>query len=91
MEFKIINEREKELEVSVIDGDDTLMYPLLTELLKNDRVVEARYYKGHPDLDVPSIFLKVTAGDPKNYLKKAAAAVNEQFSGLKTQLQKIVH
>jgi len=90
MEFKILREKDREIEVSVIGADDTLMYPLLTELLNEDKVVEARYFKGHPDLDVPSILLKVSSGDPKDYLIEAARNVSKQFSELRTKLQKLI-
>lgn len=88
MEFKVISEKEKEIEISAIGADDTLMYPLLTEILKNEKVVEAKYVKGHPDLDVPSIFVRVSSGDPKSALKKAAEKLNGDFSDLRKKVEK---
>jgi len=88
MEMKVINEREKEIEISIPDADDTLMYPLLTELLKNDKVVEAKYLRGHPELDTPSIYLRVSSGDPRNALKKAAENLHEDFASFRVKLEK---
>ncbi len=88
MEFKVINEREKEIEIEAIGADDTLIYPLLTEMLKNEKVVEAKYIKGHPDLDVPSLVVRVSSGDPRNALKKAAEKLNENFSDLRKKAEK---
>ncbi len=88
MELKVLEEKEKELTVSVVGVDDTLMHPLLAELLKNEKVVEAKYLKGHPELDVPSIYIKVASGDPRTALKKAAESINKEFSDLKSKIEK---
>ncbi len=88
MELKVIDEKEKELTVSVIGADDTLMHPLLSELLKNDKVAEAKYLKGHPELDVPAIYVRVTSGDPKTALKKAADSIKSEYSDLKSKVEK---
>jgi DNA-directed RNA polymerase subunit L len=88
MELKVVEEKEKELTVSVVGVDDTLMHPLLAELLKNEKVAEAKYLKGHPELDVPSVYIKVTSGDPKTALKKAAENVNKEFTDLKSKIEK---
>ncbi len=91
MELKVIEEKEKELTVSIIGADDTLMHPLLAELLKNEKVAEAKYLKGHPELDVPSLYIKMVSGDPKTTLKKAAENMNREFSDLKSSIEKKTH
>ena len=91
MELRIVEEKEKELTVSVIGSDDTLMHPLLTELLKNEKVSEAKYLKGHPELDVPAVYVKVTSGDPKAALKKATENISQEFSDLKAKIEKKMH
>lgn len=91
MELKVIQEKEKELTISVVGADDTLMHPLLSELLMNDKVSDAKYLKGHPELDVPSIYVKVTSGDPKAALKRAAESINREFSELRSNLEKTMH
>lgn len=91
MELKITEEKEKEITISVIGADDTLMHPLLAELLKNEKVADAKYMKGHPELDVPSIYVKVTSGDPKSALKKAAENMSREFSDLKSKIEKKIH
>ncbi|MBX8632565.1 MAG: DNA-directed RNA polymerase subunit L [Thermoplasmata archaeon] len=88
MELKIIREKEKEIEIGAIGADDSLMYPLLTELLQNEKVVEAKYIKGHPDLDVPSLFVRVSSGDPRAALRKAAENLSEDFSSLRKKAEK---
>lgn len=88
MELKVVEEKEKELTVSVVGVDDTLMHPLLAELLKNEKVAEAKFLKGHPELDVPSIFIKVTSGDPKTALKKAAENLNNEYTDFKSKIDK---
>lgn len=91
MELKVVAEKEKELTVGVIGIDDTLLHPLLTELLKNEKVSEAKYLKGHPELDVPTMYVKVTSGDPKSALKKAAENLNKEFSDMRSKIEKKVH
>ncbi len=88
MEFRVLSEKEKEIEISAIGADDTIIYPLLTEILKNEKVVEAKYVKGHPDLDVPSLVVRVSSGDPKSALKKAAENLNGNFSDLRKKVEK---
>lgn len=88
MELKVIRENDREIEIGAIGADDSLMYPLLMEMLKNEKVAEAKYIKGHPDLDVPSLYVRMSSGDPKTALKKAAESLNEDFSSLKKKVEK---
>lgn len=69
MDFKVLEKTETSLEIEIIDADDTVMYPLIEQLLKDDKIIDADYSVEHPELDDPILFIEVEEGeDPKERL-----------------------
>jgi DNA-directed RNA polymerase subunit L len=68
--------------------DETLLYPLVDELLRDKDVSEAKYVTGHPQLDKPVIYVKVTKGKPQNAVKRAAAKISKEFKEARENLEK---
>ncbi len=69
MEFKVLERTENVLEVKVRDADETVMYPLIEQLLQDERVTDATYSVEHQELDDPILKMEVEEGeDPKEVL-----------------------
>ncbi len=79
MEFKLIEKKKDSIKVEILDADETLINPLLHELLQDKNVQNARYTTGHPQLDKPVLTVIVKDGKPQAALKKAAKALANQY------------
>jgi DNA-directed RNA polymerase subunit L len=79
MEFKLIEKKKDTIKVEIKDADETLIYPLIHELLQDKNVVDARYVTGHPQLDKATLTVIVKEGKPQASLKKAAKSLANQF------------
>ena len=78
-------ERDKTTIRLEIDGpDDTIIYPLINELLKDEDVAEAKYSVGHPQLDKPVLYVRTKKGKPQAAIKKAAESLAGQFREAKS-------
>jgi len=88
MEFKLISEEKNAIKIEIGNPDDTLLYPLVNELLKNSDVAEARYYAGHPQLDKPALVIKTKKQKPQNALKKAAENLAMEYGEARKLLEK---
>ncbi|OGS52097.1 MAG: hypothetical protein A3K75_02145 [Euryarchaeota archaeon RBG_13_61_15] len=79
MEFKLLEKKKDSIKVQVYNADETLIYPLIHELLQDKNVDDARYVTGHPQLDKAILIVKVKEGKPQAALKKAAKSLSNQF------------
>jgi DNA-directed RNA polymerase subunit L len=79
MEFKLLEKKKDSIKVHVYNADETLIYPLIHELLQDKNVDDARYVTGHPQLDKAILIVKVKEGKPQAALKKAAKSLSNQF------------
>lgn len=88
MEFKLLEKKKDSIKVEIADPDETLIYPLIHELLQDKNVSEARYITGHPQLDKPVLFVEVKEGKPQAALKKATKALANQFAEARELVEK---
>lgn len=73
-------EKKKDLiKIEIEDADETLIYPLIHELLQDKNVKDAQYSTGHPQLDKAILSVVVKDGKPQAALKKAAKAIANQY------------
>jgi DNA-directed RNA polymerase subunit L len=79
MEFKLVEKKKDSIKVEVLNPDETLIYPLIHELLQDKNVEDARYTTGHPQLDKPVLSVKVKDGKPQAAVKKAVKSLANQF------------
>ena len=78
MEFKLVEKKKDSIKVEVLNPDETLIYPLIHELLQDKNVEDARYTTGHPQLDKPVLSVKVKDGKPQAAVKKAVKSLANQ-------------
>ncbi|MFQ6013212.1 MAG: RpoL/Rpb11 RNA polymerase subunit family protein [Thermoplasmata archaeon] len=86
MELRLLEKEKKSLTVEVVNPDDTVIYPLISHLLKDERVEDARYIVGHPFLDKPTILVRVKKDKPEAVLKEVAQGLATQYGDLRKQV-----
>ncbi|MGD9963691.1 MAG: RpoL/Rpb11 RNA polymerase subunit family protein [Thermoplasmata archaeon] len=88
MEFKLVEKKKDSIKVEILDTDETLIYPLIHELLQDKNVADARYTTGHPQLDKPVLQVRVSDGKPQAALKKAAKSLVNQYVEARQLIEK---
>jgi DNA-directed RNA polymerase subunit L len=88
MEFKLVEKKKDSIKVEILDTDETLIYPLIHELLQDKNVADARYTTGHPQLDKPVLQVRVSDGKPQAALKKAAKSLVNQYIEARQLIEK---
>lgn len=88
MEVKLLDLKKTQMRIEILDSDETIIFPLLYQLLKDKDVSDARYVSGHPQLDNPEIFLRVKKGRPQTVLRRAARELSKEFAQCKTLIEK---
>ncbi|MFQ5987013.1 MAG: RpoL/Rpb11 RNA polymerase subunit family protein [Thermoplasmata archaeon] len=86
MELRILEKEKKTLTVEVVSPDDTVIYPLISHLLKDARVEDARYIVGHPHLDKPTILVRVKKDQPEAVLQEVAENLATQYGSMREQV-----
>ncbi len=87
MEAKVLEKTDRSLKIKVLDADATVMYPLLEQLLQEERVVNANYSVEHQELDDPVLEVEVAEGeDPKELLIEISENFKNQFSEIHSRL-----
>lgn len=88
MELKVVEKDEKKMILEVKGETVTLTNLLKSELWNDKAVSEAAQIKKHPYLDEPKVFVKVSRGDPKTALEKAADRIAEQAKEFREEFKK---
>jgi DNA-directed RNA polymerase subunit L len=70
MEIHVVDSERDALRLELPKGEETLLIPLVEALQNEEKVVEARYYLGHPFLDRPTLYLKTKGEKPQQVLKR---------------------
>jgi DNA-directed RNA polymerase subunit L len=88
MELQLLDKDKDSIQVQIRDADMTLIQPLINELLTDEGVAEVKYITGHPDLDIPVLYVKVKSGKPQTALKRAAKTISNEFKEAREKLEK---
>ncbi len=87
MDFEILEKTDTTLEIKIKDADDTVMYPLIEQLVKEERITTADYSVEHQELDDPILRVKVTEGtDPKQVLTDISKSFQEDFQDIYSEM-----
>jgi len=78
MELKKIKKTAKELEIEIIDENETILNPLTEVLLQNSDVDYASYFSDHPNSNKRKLYLRVKKGKPEDILKKAVKHLEDE-------------
>jgi DNA-directed RNA polymerase subunit L len=88
MEVKLLDLKKTQMRIEMSESDETIVFPLLNQLLNDKDVVDARYVPGHPELDKPQIFIKVKKGRPQTVFRRAARELSKEYAQCKTLIEK---
>ncbi len=88
MQMRLLEKQKDSVRIEILNADDTVIYPLITALLKDPDVEDALYYTGHPQLDKPVLTVEVKRGSPQAALKRVAESLASEFGGARTLLEK---
>ncbi|MCL4329521.1 MAG: DNA-directed RNA polymerase subunit L [Candidatus Thermoplasmatota archaeon] len=85
-EFRVVSKEKNTITIEMVNYDNTLLRPLVEEILKDDQVEEARYYIKHPVIDNPQIYVKVKTGKPQAAVKRAIRKMSKSYDTLSEEL-----
>jgi DNA-directed RNA polymerase subunit L len=88
MEIRVVEKEHDLLRVEFPKGEETLLIPLVEALQKEEKVVEARYYLGHPFLDRPTLYVKTKGEKPQQVLKRVLKDLTDLYGDLLTDFEK---
>jgi len=88
MEIQLIEKDKDSIKIQIKDADMTLISPLVKELLDDEQVSEVKYTTGHPELDIPTLYVRVSAGKPQTALKRAAKSLSNTYKEARDELVK---
>ncbi|MBS3781314.1 MAG: hypothetical protein KGY68_01745 [Candidatus Thermoplasmatota archaeon] len=87
MDFEILEKTDTTLEIKIKDADDTVMYPLIEQLVKEEKVINADYSVEHQELDDPILKVEVTEGtDPKQILIDISKSFQEDLENIYSEM-----
>ncbi|MCL5783479.1 MAG: DNA-directed RNA polymerase subunit L [Candidatus Thermoplasmatota archaeon] len=87
-QLRVINKEKNSITLEMLNYDNTILRPLIDEILKDDQVEETRYYIKHPIIDNPEIFIRVKTGKPQAAVKRSIRRLSKVFETLETDLIK---
>ena len=80
MDIRVVEKEHDVLRLELPRGEETLLIPLVEMLQAEEKVVEARYYLGHPLLDRPTLYLKTKGEKPQQVLKRVLKDLSDVYS-----------
>ncbi len=86
--LRVLNKDKDSITIEMLNYDNTILRPLVDELLHDEQVQEARYYIKHPRIDNPQIYVKVNTGKPQAAVKRSIKRLSKAFENMETDLKK---
>lgn len=88
MDVRVAERESDTLRLELPQGEETLLIPLVEALQREEKVVEARYYLGHPYLDRPTLYLKTKGEKPQQVLKRVLKDLADMYGDLLADFDK---
>lgn len=86
--MRVLNKEKNTITLEMLNYDNTILRPLIDEILKDEQVEEARYYIKHPIIDNPEIFVRVKTGKPQAAVKRSIKRLSKVYETLESDLVK---
>lgn len=77
--IKILEKKENAVKIEIEGEDHTLLKPLTTVLLENEKVDIATYTIPHTLRSNPILYVKMKEGDPVEAIKSAVTSLAAEF------------
>ncbi|MCL4337385.1 MAG: DNA-directed RNA polymerase subunit L [Candidatus Thermoplasmatota archaeon] len=87
-QLRVLSKEKTTITLEMLNYDNTILRPLVDEILKDEQVEETRYYIKHPIIDNPEIFVKVKTGKPQAAVKRSIKRLSKIYENLGTDLTK---
>ena len=84
--IRVIEKENNSIIFEILNYDNTILRPLVEEILKDEQVEESRYYIKHPVIDNPRIYVKVKSGKPQAAVKRSIKRLSKVFENLSSDL-----
>jgi len=88
MKIEKVMKTKNEIQISVTDINETMLYALRERLISDDMVEFTNFFRGHPLLEVPNIYVKVSSGKPHTALKRASKSLANDYKKLRDRFLK---
>lgn len=88
MDVRVAEKEHDTLRLQLPKGEETLLIPLVEALQREEKVVEARYYLGHPYLDRPELYLRTKGERPQQVLKRVLKDIADGYGDLLADFDK---
>jgi DNA-directed RNA polymerase subunit L len=88
MKIEKIMKTKNEIQIEVTDINETMLYALREKLISDDMVEFTNFFRGHPLLEVPNIYVKVSSGKPQTALKRASKSLGNDYKKLRERFLK---
>ncbi|MEM3396048.1 MAG: RpoL/Rpb11 RNA polymerase subunit family protein [Thermoplasmata archaeon] len=85
MKINLISKEKQSIRFEILGVDETIVMPLIEEILNDPHVEEARAIRPHPYISNYEIYVKVKdikESKPQTIIKKAAKNLETKFSEL---------
>jgi DNA-directed RNA polymerase subunit L len=79
MDIEVVENERDTLRIALPKKEETLLIPLVEALQQEEKVVEARYYIGHPYLDRPTLYLRTKGEKPQATLKRVLKTLSDLY------------
>ena len=79
MDIEVVENERDTLRIALPKREETLLIPLVEALQQEEKVVEARYYIGHPYLDRPTLYLRTKGEKPQATLKRVLNTLSDLY------------
>lgn len=86
--LRVISKEKDSITLEMLNYDNTILRPLIDEILRDDQVEEARYFIKHPVIDTPKIFVKVKSGKPQAAVKRSIKRLSKVYENLDSDIAK---
>ncbi len=86
--MRVLSKEKNTITLEMLNYDNTILRPLVDEILKDEQVEEARYHIKHPIIDNPEIFVRVKTGKPQAAVKRSIKRLSKVYETLGADLVK---
>ena len=80
MELKVLHKTKTELEIEILDENETILNPITHKLSKLEDVEYAAYLADHPLANSRRLFIRVKKGDPKKILQTVIKELHTELT-----------
>jgi DNA-directed RNA polymerase subunit L len=86
--LRVVSKEKDSITLEMVKYDNTILRPIVEELLRDDQVEDSKYYIKHPVIDNPVIYVKVKTGKPQAAVKRAIKKLSKIYESMSADLTK---